>query len=45
VGSYLCIRERVLDMGRIAAEGLDGPHVAQIFGIEKVDGRWQPVSN
>jgi iron complex transport system ATP-binding protein len=35
----------VMDKGRIAAEGLDGPHVAQIFGIEKVDGRWQPVSN
>jgi iron complex transport system ATP-binding protein len=34
----------VMDKGRIAAEGLDGPHVAQIFGIEKVDGRWQPVA-
>ena len=31
-----------MDKGRIAAEGLDGPHVARIFGIEKVDGRWQP---
>lgn len=34
----------VMDEGRIAAEGLDGPHVARIFGIEKVDGRWEPVS-
>ena len=34
----------VMDKGRIAAEGLDGPHVAAIFGIEKADGRWQPVS-
>jgi iron complex transport system ATP-binding protein len=34
----------VMDKGRIAAEGLDGPHVAEIFGIERVDGRWQAVS-
>jgi iron complex transport system ATP-binding protein len=34
----------VMDKGRIAAEGLDGPHVASIFGIEKVDGVWRPVS-
>jgi iron complex transport system ATP-binding protein len=34
----------VMDKGRIAAEGLDGPHVARIFGIERVDGRWQAVS-
>ena len=33
----------VMDKGRIAAEGLDGPHVAAIFGIEKVDGLWRPV--
>jgi iron complex transport system ATP-binding protein len=33
----------VMDKGRIAAEGLDGPHVADIFGIERVDGRWQAV--
>lgn len=33
----------VMDEGRIAAEGLDGPHVAEIFGIERVDGRWQAV--
>ena len=33
----------VMDQGRIAAEGLDGPHVAAIFGIERVDGRWEPV--
>jgi iron complex transport system ATP-binding protein len=34
----------VMDKGRIAADGLDGPHVASIFGIERVDGLWQPVS-
>ena len=34
----------VMDKGRIAAEGLDGPHVAAAFGIEKVDGVWRPVS-
>jgi iron complex transport system ATP-binding protein len=33
----------VMDEGRIAAEGLDGPHVARIFGIERVDGRWQAI--
>lgn len=33
----------VMDKGRIVAEGLDGPHVARIFGIEKVDGLWRPV--
>jgi iron complex transport system ATP-binding protein len=33
----------VMDKGRIAAEGLDGPHVADIFGIERVDGIWRPV--
>ena len=33
----------VMDKGRIAAEGLDGPHVAAIFGIAKVDGLWQPL--
>jgi len=33
----------VMDKGRIAAEGLDGPHIAAIFGIEKVNGRWQPA--
>ena len=33
----------VMDKGRIAAEGLDGPHVAAIFGIEKVAGQWRPV--
>jgi iron complex transport system ATP-binding protein len=33
----------VMDKGRIAAEGLDGPHVAEIFGIERVGGRWRPV--
>ena len=33
----------VMDKGRLVAEGLDGPHVASVFGIERVDGRWQPV--
>ena len=33
----------VMDKGRIAAAGLDGPHVAEIFGIERVDGLWRPV--
>ena len=33
----------VMDEGRVAAEGLDGPHVAEIFGVTRVDGRWQPV--
>jgi iron complex transport system ATP-binding protein len=33
----------VMDRGRIAAEGLDGPHVAAIFGIERVRGAWRPV--
>ena len=33
----------VMDKGRIAAAGLDGPHVAEIFGIERVDGRWRAV--
>lgn len=37
-------RVLVMDKGRIAAEGLDGEHVAQIFGIEKADGQWRPVS-
>jgi iron complex transport system ATP-binding protein len=33
----------VMDKGRIAAEGLDGAHVARIFGIERVGGLWRPV--
>jgi iron complex transport system ATP-binding protein len=33
----------VMDGGRIAAEGLDGPHVADIFGIERVAGSWRAV--
>ena len=35
----------VMDEGRIAAEGLDGPHVADIFGIERVGGAWKAVSS
>ncbi len=34
----------VMNEGRIAAEGLDGPHVARIFGIERFEGGWRPVS-
>jgi iron complex transport system ATP-binding protein len=34
----------VMDEGRIAAEGLDGAHVAAIFGVERVGGVWQPAS-
>jgi iron complex transport system ATP-binding protein len=35
--------------GRIVADGppaeiIDGPHVRAVFGIEKVDGLWRPVS-
>jgi iron complex transport system ATP-binding protein len=33
----------VMESGRIAAEGLDGPHVAEIFGIVRADGEWRPV--
>ena len=34
----------VMDKGRVAAENLDGPHVAAIFGIERTNGGWRPVS-
>ena len=34
----------VMNEGRIAAEGLDGPHVAAIFGIERRNGGWRPVN-
>ncbi len=34
----------VMNEGRIAAEGLSGPHVASIFGIEKTNGAWRPVN-
>jgi iron complex transport system ATP-binding protein len=33
----------VMDKGRVAAQGLDGPHVADIFGIERVAGEWRPA--
>jgi len=33
----------VMDRGRVAAEGLDGPHVAEIFSVERVDGEWREV--
>jgi iron complex transport system ATP-binding protein len=33
----------VMDRGRIAAEGLDGPHLAAIFGIEREGGQWRAV--
>jgi len=34
----------VMSEGRIAAEGLEGPHVAAIFGVERADGDWRPVN-
>jgi hypothetical protein len=33
-----------MDKGRIVAEGLDGPHVAEIFGIGRANGGWRPVN-
>jgi iron complex transport system ATP-binding protein len=33
-------RVLVMDQGRIAAAGLEGTHVAEIFGIERVGGVW-----
>jgi iron complex transport system ATP-binding protein len=33
----------VMNEGRISAEGLAGPHVAEIFGVEQVAGRWEVV--
>lgn len=37
--------DRILVMyqGRIAAEGIDGDHIAEIFGIERLDGAWRPI--
>jgi len=37
-------RVLVMDGGRIGAEGLDGQHIGEIFGIERADGEWRPVS-
>jgi iron complex transport system ATP-binding protein len=34
----------VMDGCRIAAEGLDGPHIAEVFGIERANGGWRPVN-
>ena len=39
----------IMDGGHIAADGqpdalLAGPHMPAIFGIERVEGRWQPVA-
>jgi iron complex transport system ATP-binding protein len=34
----------VMNGGRIVAEGLDGPHVAKVFGIALTGGEWRPVS-
>ena len=34
----------VMNEGRIAAEGLEGPHVAAIFGVEHANGGWRPVN-
>jgi len=36
-------RVLVMDRGRIAAEGLDGAHIADIFGVERADGGWREV--
>jgi iron complex transport system ATP-binding protein len=33
----------VMNAGRIAAEGLDGPHIPAIFGVERVGGEWRPA--
>jgi iron complex transport system ATP-binding protein len=33
----------VMNEGRIAAEGVEGPHIAAIFGIERIDGEWRPA--
>jgi iron complex transport system ATP-binding protein len=33
----------IMNLGRIAAEGLEGPHVAEIFGVEHAGGEWRPV--
>jgi iron complex transport system ATP-binding protein len=33
----------VMNEGRIAAEGLEGPHIATIFGVERVNGDWEAV--
>ena len=38
----------LMDRGRIVAQGappaiLDGPHIAAVFGIERVSGEWRPV--
>ena len=40
---------RVMQDGRIVADGnpdalLAGPHIPSVFGIEKVDGAWRPVT-
>jgi iron complex transport system ATP-binding protein len=34
----------VMSEGRIVAEGLDGSHVAGIFGVERADGAWRAVN-
>jgi iron complex transport system ATP-binding protein len=34
----------VMHKGRIVAEGLGGAHIAEVFGIERVDGAWRPVA-
>jgi iron complex transport system ATP-binding protein len=33
----------VMNEGRIAAEGLEGPHIAEIFGVARIDGAWRAV--
>lgn len=34
-------RVLIMDRGRIAAEGLDDVHTAEIFGVERWDGGWR----
>jgi iron complex transport system ATP-binding protein len=35
----------VMDKGGVGAEGLEGPEIARIFGIERRDGIWVPAQN
>ena len=36
-------RVLIMNEGRIAAEGMTGPHIAEIFGVERVGGEWRAV--
>lgn len=35
----------VIDGGRIVAEGLSGPHMGAVFGVERAEAGWQPLSS